>query len=180
MNAKHSDNTSILGGKTLLTGIWLIAFFLSVRPSTTLIPWLGISFSQWVDQAWDQMVADPQMRSRAFDERFGSAYEKLPHRLRQFASDVSEGKWTARVSEPYLGEPLAIAGVVRLFPEIENIAVSSQLTSQDELYQRLFEGLYPVLVSEGFASRYRLMAPGETTDCQLLGATKEAQLVRCP
>jgi|LauGreDrversion4_2_1035121.scaffolds.fasta_scaffold00382_21 hypothetical protein len=180
MHQQDPKSAASSGRKVIWTTLALVAFFISLRPSTTKIPGSDRSLSQFTDQWWDQSISNTKMQSRAFDERFGSAFEKFPTRTEKALRELFRGELTPKLSQPYLGEPLALAGLVRRFPEIESIAVSSRLAAKDELYQRLFEGLYPVLVSEEIGSKYRLVTLDETSSCELLGKTEEAQLVRCP
>ena len=160
--------------------IVLFSFVLSLRPTTVIIPGANASFANLIDRWWDESFSDPKMRSKSFDERFGSPFEKFPMRIQSTIASISLGTLVTKISEPYYGEPLETAALVRKFPLIKRISVSSQLAAKDELYQRLFEGLYPVLVSEGTESNAKLLALDEPTNCSILGQTKEAQLVLCP
>ena len=158
----------------------IVCFIYSLRPSTLPLPGLGLTFTQWQDRWWDSRVERPEHAAKAFDERFGSPGEKYPALLGQFVADVVSGDFVTHMSTPHLGEPLEIAAVVRRFPAIKRVSLSTQIAGQGELYQRLFEGLYPVQVQEGEGEHYRLVTASEVAPCQVLAVAKEAHLVLCP
>ena len=115
-----------------------------------------------------------------FTERFGKPAEGYPKRIATLLSNFRDGTWTKKLTIPHLGEPLDIASAIRDFPEIKTIIVAPDIAENGELYQRIFEGIYPTLVLEQGKTTYRLVSSSKVGNCRILASAKEATLVQCP
>ena len=158
----------------------VVAFLYTLRSGTAKLPGIGLTPQQLSDTVWETSAPEQAKALGRFTERFGAPAEGYPKRIATLLSDFRDGAWTRKLNTPFLGEPLEIAAAIRKFPEIKSIIAAPDIAENGELYQRIFEGIYPTLVLEQGPTNFRLVSSSNVGNCQILAKAKEATLVQCP
>ena len=164
----------------LFRTLMVVAFLYTLRSGTAKLPGIGLTPQQLSDTVWETSVPEQVKALGGFTERFGAPAEGYPKRMATLLSDFRDGVWTQKLNTPFIGEPLKIASAIRKFPEIKSIIVGPDIAENGELYQRIFEGIYPTLVLEQGSTNIRLVSSSNVGNCQILATAKEATLVQCP
>ena len=158
----------------------VVAFLYTLRSGTAKLPGIGLTPQELSDSVWEKSAPEQVKALGRFTERFGKPGEGYQKRIATLMSDFRDGLWDRKLNTPWLGEPLEIASAIRNFPEIKSIIVAPDIAENGELYQRIFEGIYPILVLEQGSTTFRLVSSSNVGNCQILATAKEATLVQCP
>ena len=161
-------------------GLLVALFLLTIRAGSLAVPIMNTPFSNMSDALWRVLAPSQATKYGTFSERFGQSDEGYIHSIRSISAAIKNGVWSELILGPFLGEPIQIPTMIRKFPEIKSVGISNILASNIELYQRIEEGVYPVLISEGTTGSFRLIGPSEESSCFKMDMVKEATLVRCP
>ena len=164
----------------LVRTLIVVAFLYTLRSGTAKLPGINLTPQELSDTVWEKSAPEQVKTMGRFTERFGRPAEGYPKRIATLLSACRDGLWNRKLNAPFLGEPLEIASVIRKFPEIKSIIVAADIAENGELYQRIFEGIYPTLVLEQGSTNFRLVSSSNVGNCQILATAKEATLVQCP
>lgn len=160
----------------------MVLHVLTLRADILQIPLLARTPAQIGDSVWKVVRHSANIDPTYFNERYTDLKRTWVIATLQ-VRDLVTSELSAKLSTPYIGEPLGIPAVLRFRTEIKSVCISKGIMQKEELFQRLHEGIYPVLVVSCDDTSHMIILHEELSSHELgtaLAESSEGVLIQLP